>query len=109
MYKEAKSAADDAEYTKSTVYQVQNDVEDLMKENVLLKGTVDSIRDQMASMGDQMNEMMTLLKNLSVQKKDNETELTMKPECSVCFAKFSSSSMICDIPVHQRSPSVLEM
>ena len=69
LYKEAKSAADDAEYTKSTVYQVQNDVEDLKKENVALKGTVDSIRDQMASMGDQMNEMMTLLKNLSVQKK----------------------------------------
>ena len=38
LYKEAKSAADDAEYTKSTVYQVQNDVEDLKKENVALKG-----------------------------------------------------------------------
>ena len=102
MYKEAKFAADDAEETKSVVYQVRDDMEDLKKESVQLKNNLASMRDQMkeenvklkdtlASMGEQMNKMMTLIK----KERDKETkDLTMKPECSVCFSKFSSSSHI---------------
>ena len=73
MYKEAKFSADDAEETKSVVYQVRDDMEDLKKESVQLKNNLASMRDQMkeenvklkdtlASMGEQMNKMMTLIK-----------------------------------------------
>ena len=68
MYKEAKFAADDAEETKRIVCQVRDDVEDLKKENVGLKNNLAIIRVQTSSMGDQMKEMMTLLKK------------TMKPQ-----------------------------